>query len=162
MTTKSEKYTFFWDGVFSQWYPSFFKLEDRRFNCAEQYMMYQKAITFGDKDSSDRIMDCANPSIQKKMGKLVKGYDEEVWKGIREEIVYTGNYEKFRQNLKLYEELKATKGTVLVEASPYDLIWGVGLAEDDPRILNRRNWRGQNLLGKILTKLREDTENGFN
>lgn len=70
--------------------------------------------------------------------------------------MYTGNHAKYIQNEKLKRELLATTGTTLVEALPYDRIWGVRLAVDDPRIRDRRKWHGENRLGEILTRLRND------
>jgi ribA/ribD-fused uncharacterized protein len=86
----------------------------------------------------------------------VSGFDERRWVSERERIVYEGNHAKFTQNAHLLQLLLATAGTELVEASPTDRVWGVGLSQEDPRIQNPSQWRGQNLLGKVLTRLRED------
>jgi len=153
-----EKFTFFWksDSPFSQWYPAVFVIDEVRFNSAEQYMMYRKAMLFGDEEMAQRILSAPSPQTQKALGKNVRHFVESVWEENCREIVYTGNYAKFMQNAELKKALLATAGTTLVEASPYDRIWGVGLAADDPRIRDRKKWRGKNLLGEILTKLRED------
>ena len=153
-----KSYTFFWNGPFSQWCPSKFILNEITFNCAEQYMMYRKATLFGDNESAVGILKEPSPSDQKRMGRLVKGFQEETWLKHRETIVYRGNHAKFTQNRDLAENLMETAGTTIVEASPYDCIWGIGLAANDPRSFDERNWRGQNLLGKILTQLRRDLE----
>lgn len=92
----------------------------------------------------------------KKLGRQVAGFDQTLWEAECQRIVYEGNWAKFTQNEELLTALRATRGTTLVEASPDDRIWGVGLAEEDPRIRNRRTWRGTNWLGEILTRLRED------
>ena len=156
--SRQSKYTFFWrsDSPFSQWYPSRFKLDGRTFRHAEQYMMFGKAILFGDREIAEQIMRAKSPKEQKALGRKVRKFDEKRWKAQRENIVYRGNHAKFTQSQDLYDALMATGKTELVEASPVDRIWGVGLAEDNPRILQRSHWRGLNLLGKILTRLRDD------
>lgn len=153
-----EKYTFFYkeDSPFSQWYLSSFTVGGIKFNCSEQYMMYMKAKLFKDEQVAIKILMTESPKEQKMLGQIVRGFDEEKWEKEREKIVYAGNYAKFTQNPNLKKELLSTVGTTLVEASPINIIWGVGLAEDDDRILDSKNWRGQNLLGYILTRLRND------
>ena len=153
-----EKYTFFWrsESPFSQWYPAVFVVDGVQFNCAEQYMMYRKALLFDDEEIARKILDASSPRTQKALGRKVRHFSESVWEEHSHEIVFTGNHAKFSQNPPLKAILLATAGTTLVEASPTDRIWGVGLAEDDPRIYDRKQWRGQNRLGEILTRLRED------
>ncbi len=172
-----EKFTFFWhsSSCFSQWYISEFTgrgilwseesfLEDLplevTFNCMEQYMMYHKAMLFLDRPSARKILATENPKEQKKIGRSVQNFDEKVWKYYRHSIVYRGNKNKFTQNDKLLSELMSTEGTSLVEASPYDKIWGAGLSQKDGRIRDRGLWKGLNLLGEILTSLRIDLNDG--
>ena len=119
-------------------------------------MMHQKALLFGDHTIADKILKASSASVQKKLGRQVMGFNQMVWEAECQRIVYEGNLAKFTQNEELLTALRATRGTTLVEASPDDRIWGVGLAEEDPRIRNRRTWRGTNWLGEILTHLRED------
>lgn len=152
----SEQFTFFWDGPFSQWEPSEFEVNDVTYNCAEQYMMAEKARMFGDEDTLDRIMEEDSPREQKKLGRSVKGFNAERWNARARDIVYEGNYAKFTQNPDLLDKLMATRGTTLVEASPYDCIWGIGMSETDDGVTDRNNWRGTNWLGEVLTGLRED------
>jgi ribA/ribD-fused uncharacterized protein len=158
MTEEQRRFTFFWqsESPFSQWHPAKFKVKGKQFVCAEQYMMYGKAVLFGDHAVAERILSTTSPKTQKALGRKVTGFDDRKWRGERERIVYEGNHAKFTQNVDLLERLLATAGTELVEASPTDRIWGVGLSEEDPRILNPSQWRGENLLGKVLTRLRED------
>jgi hypothetical protein len=158
MTNAQRRFTFFWqqESPFSQWHPVEFVVKGQRFVCAEQYMMYGKAVLFGDLQVAQRILASASPKTHKALGREVSGFDESRWVRERERIVYEGNHAKFTQNPKLLELLLATAGTELVEASPTDRIWGVGLSEEDPRIQDPAQWRGQNLLGKVLTRLRED------
>lgn len=153
-----EKFTFFWrtESPFSQWHPARFILNGITFNCVEQYMMYAKAKLFGDEEMAKLILRAKSPIEQKKLGRQVKSFDRAKWESHCKQIVYDGNHAKFTQNEDLLQILLQTAGTTLVEASPVDSIWGVGLAEDDPRIQDRKTWRGKNWLGEVLTRVRED------
>ena len=152
------EFTFFFTekSPFSQWFPCSFTHEGVTFNCAEQFMMHGKALLFGDAAAAQQILAAAHPRQHKALGRKVTPFDDAVWKRERVAIVRAGSHAKFTQNAELLEKLLATKGTVLVEASPYDRIWGIGLAATDPRALDRNTWRGQNLLGQILTELRDE------
>src|SRR5262249_12551652 len=150
-----EKFTLFWHGPFSQWHPSVFTVSGTRFNTAEQFMMYCKAVLFDDTETAAQILAAETPKEQKALGRVVKGFDEARWLLFREGVVYTGSYAKFTQNPELCDALLATRGTTLVEASPYDKVWGIGLGEDDPRARDRSQWQGLNLLGETLTRVRE-------
>lgn len=153
-----ESFTFFWDenSPFCQWYPSKFIINGINFNCAEQYMMYMKAKFFNDEQIGERILEATSPIEHRSLGRQVKNFNKEKWERVCKKIVYDGNYAKFSQNPGLRAELFHTAATTIVEASPFDRIWGVGLAEDDERILDRKNWRGTNWLGEILTQIREE------
>jgi ribA/ribD-fused uncharacterized protein len=157
-----EKFTYFYRSYspFSQWYPCCFTVDEIRFNCAEQYMMYGKALLFGDEEISRKILLARTPREQKELGKRVRGFVQTEWDRHCKTIVYEGNKEKFIQNQELLQLLLDTRGTTLVEASPTDRIWGVGLTEDDPAIRSRSTWRGTNWLGEVLTKLRDDLIDG--
>lgn len=155
--TQCEKFTFFWYGPLSQWHLCSFKDDAGiQYNCAEQYMMYRKANLMGDPEAAKKILASPNPKEQKLLGRKVHNFDIDLWDKNSERIVYKGNYFKFTQNPALKEFLLKTKGATLVEASPYDCIWGIGLSESDPKAKDRKLWRGENRLGVILTKLRED------
>ena len=151
-------YTFFFTEAnpFSQWFPCTFTVEGIAFNCAEQYMMYGKAMLFEDRGVAAQVLAAPHPREHKALGRKVKPYDEKRWREHRERIVMDGNRAKFTQNQDLLAKLVATKGTTLVEASPYDKIWGIGLAATDPRATDPSQWKGTNLLGKILTRLRDE------
>lgn len=151
-------FTFFWSGPFSQWYPCKFEIAGTYFNCAEQFMMYSKALLFHDLSSADAILKSKKPRTQKSLGRKISGFDNYRWQIFREGIVFSANYAKFTQNNDLKSLLLSTKGTQLVEASPKDRIWGIGLAEDDPKALNPEEWRGLNLLGHCLTRVRAAIE----
>jgi len=150
-----EKFTFFWSGPFSQWHPSPFQINGVWYNCAEQWMMAEKARMFNDDEILKKIMSAVDPQDQKAYGRQIRGFMKEKWDAAARKIVFEGSYAKYTQNPDLKRELLATAGTTLVEASPEDCIWGIGLNKRDPKALNRATWRGTNWLGETLTKLRE-------
>lgn len=141
---------------FSQWYKCKFELNGCKFSSAEQFMMYSKANLFNDSESAKMILSTSNTRKQKEIGRKVKGFNKEKWNKKALEIVYEGNYEKFNQNEELKKVLLSTKGHMIVEASPYDKIWGIGLSEEDSQISNILNWQGTNWLGIVLTELRQE------
>lgn len=153
-----EEFTFFWEtrSPFSQWHPSDFTLEGKDFNCAEQYMMYKKAMLFNDDQIAEQILLTKKPRDQKALGRKVRNFDADTWNKHCKQIVYEANEAKFTQNDDLKDALLATAGTTLVEASPYDKIWGIGLTADQPEAQDRSTWQGTNWLGEILTELREN------
>lgn len=151
-----EQFHFFWRGPLSQWPKSEFFVNDIKYNCAEQWMMAKKAELFEDFDTLDQIMSESSPKEQKALGRTVQNFDLPIWEANARRIVYRGNFHKFYQNDEFREALFATKGKTLVEASPVDRIWGIGLAEDNPDALDRTKWLGKNWLGETLTKVRDD------
>lgn len=140
-------------GCFSNWYMSDFEINGMTFCCNEQYMMYRKAIIFHDLDNANKILKTNDPAVMKKLGRLVKNYDDRIWKGLRQLVVYHGAYAKFSQNDYLKHELLSTGDSILVECSPRDKIWGIGISDN---YQNLDNWRGTNLLGFTLMQVRED------
>ena len=153
--TYKEDFTFFWDGPFSQWEPSKFTIKGVEYVTAEQYMMHQKAIFFNDKRIAKRIMETKSPREQKRLGRLVSNFNPTLWDDVAYDIVLTGNIAKFSQNPHLLKHLMDTEGTELVEASPYDTIWGIGLDENNPDAWDKTKWKGRNLLGKVLDETRK-------
>lgn len=151
-----QKYTFFWNGPFSQWAPSKFKVGNLEFTSAEQYMMAHKAVFFNDVETFKKIMSTDDPREQKAFGRQVKNFDKDKWESVCKQIVYEGNYAKFSQNDDYRQELMKTIGTELVEASPDDKIWGIGLEESDERAKDKSQWQGTNWLGEVITRVRED------
>ena len=143
-------------GVFSQWHPTGFLLDGRAFVTAEQWMMYAKAVLFEDMGRAEAILCTNDPGEQKRHGQLVVGFRSDVWNAHRIGIVYRGNFEKFRQNKGAARQLLNTEPAMLVEANPRDWVWGAGLAVDDPAVQQPRLWKGSNLLGRVLTRVRED------
>lgn len=156
-----DSFTFFYKGRFSQWDMSDFVVDGIKYCCAEQYMMAEKARLFNDKATEFAIMASTSPREQKQLGRGVKGFDEDKWNAVARDIVYKGNYAKFTQNQEHLDELMATEGTLLVEASPTDEIWGIGLSAGDLRVENQKYWRGTNWLGEVLTKVRDDIIKGI-
>ncbi|WIV57761.1 NADAR family protein [Amycolatopsis nalaikhensis] len=162
---KRFKYVYFWghqpprgggvgSGCFSQWWPSPFELDGVRFATAEHYMMWRKARLFGDDEVAAQVLTARHPKQAKDFGRRVRGFDEATWTAHRFEIVVEGNAAKFGQHAELGRYLAGTGQRVLVEASPVDRVWGVGLAADDPRAGKPRAWRGLNLLGFALADVR--------
>ncbi len=145
---------FFLKGPISQWHPAKFVEDGISYNSAEQYMMAAKARLFGDDAMAARIMACETPYEQKLMGSSVVGFDEEIWRRERHRIVYRANWLKFSQNSGLAKKLLRTGDAILAEANPNDVIWAIGLSATDPRAQDRRQWRGENLLGEILMEIR--------
>ncbi len=161
-TVEDERCVYFYsrNSHFSQHYLVKIEVDGKTFNCSEQYYMYCKALTFGDTFIAECILNSSSPSEQKQLGKRVKNFNPTVWHTISPQVVESANYAKFTQS----EELKSlnTYPKVLVEASPYDRIWGVGLSLSDSRIRNELNWRGHNLLGKILMGVRQRISSEYN
>jgi ribA/ribD-fused uncharacterized protein len=159
------KYLFFWGHTgqpggavgkecFSQWYPAAFTVDDAIYATAEHYMMAEKARLFGDEATRSAILKATHPNEAKKLGWLVANFDEAYWEEARFSIVVQGNTAKFTQHPALREFLLETTSRVLVEASPVDAIWGIGLAQDSPHASNPAEWRGLNLLGFALMEVR--------
>jgi ribA/ribD-fused uncharacterized protein len=117
-------------------------------------MMYRKAVLFADTYSAALILKSKNPREQKELGRNVEHFDVGIWNENARNIVYLGNKAKFSQNEPLLNFLLQTENALIVEASPSDTIWGIGLAEDDPNRFDKNKWRGTNWLGEILTELR--------
>ena len=152
---KTDKYIFFWGGTFSQWFPSKFKIDEIEYNCCEQYMMAKKALLFEDIDSYNEIMATKNPKEQKAIGRKVKNFDKDKWEAICREVVYEANYAKFTQNGIIKSELLRSGNREIVEASPEDKIWGIGMHESHPDILDKSKWQGTNWLGEAIMRVRE-------
>lgn len=146
----------FWQppGIYGQWTDSPFVDDDVRYGCAEQFMMAEKARIFGDEAVRRQILASASPRAHKALGRKVQGFDAAVWERERLPIVVRGNLAKFTQNPAMLAALLATGDKLLVEASPLDRIWGIGLRADDPRAHDQATWRGLNLLGVALMEVR--------
>lgn len=155
------EFTFFWheyeeNGVFSQWYPAPFTVEGITYRTCEQYMMAKKALLFSDFKYYTLIMEEPDPHKCKHLGKKVRGFEDKIWFSYCDEIVYRANLEKFSRNPALKAALLATGDTILAEASPIDELWGIGHAATDPIAREPAAWKGKNLLGKALMRVRSE------
>lgn len=157
------RFVFFWkhrsDGVvdagcLSQWAPSPFTVDGLTFATAEHYMMWRKATLFGDQEIAGRILSAGHPHLVQTLGRRVAGFDQRTWEAERYDIVLAASVAKFGQDEALREFLLGTGERVLVEASPLDRIWGIGLAGTDPDAADPQRWRGLNLLGFALMDAR--------
>ena len=142
-------------GCFSQWWPCRFAVDGVEFASAEHWMMAGKARLFGDSDTLARILGARTPAEAKALGRLVQGFDEGPWEAARFELVAAGNVAKFGQDESLRTYLLGTRGRVLLEASPRDRVWGIGLSAGNEDAADPRKWRGENLLGFALMEARE-------
>ena len=151
-------HVYFWDGIYSQWYtnkngkPLFYE-NGIGFISAEHYMMFNKAMIMNDIEIAEQILKHPSPRTVKALGRQVKNFNKALWDEECENVVLRGNLLKFTQNSTLLDRILEQQDKIFVEASPVDLIWGVGLDENDPLILDESNWKGENKLGKVLTQL---------
>ena len=153
---KNDKYFFFWKHRLSQWHIVDFTLDSYTYNCCEQSMMHRKALLMKDFETAEVIMQEKNPAVHQKLGRQIKNFNQETWDRFKYNIVLDGNRARFAQSRGCRELLLATGDKEICESSPYELVWGCGLSQDDTLILDKSNWRGQNLLGKVLTQVREE------
>jgi ribA/ribD-fused uncharacterized protein len=153
MTTN--QYLYFFSGPFSNWHKSNFVIDGISYNCVEQYVMYNKALLFANTDIAKQILTTNNPKEQKKLGRAVKNFDMFYWNEHCIQIMFRGCHAKFSQNKRLYDMLMNTTPSMLVEASQFDQIWGIGLNEEDAKKTDPDKWPGKNWLGKTLVELRE-------
>ena len=142
-------------GFLSNWYLSKFEVSGVVYSSMEQYMMYQKAIYFHDEIVAEQILETKDVSEIKQFGRMVSGYDDTTWNGIRQIIVYEGLKAKFSQNEELRNCLKQTGDAILAECAVKDRIWGIGLSMTDPSRFEKNKWKGQNLLGYSLMMVRK-------
>lgn len=162
-------YLFFWGhqktstgqiskSCLSQWWMSDFIVEGITYCCAEQYMMAEKARLFGDESVRKEILQCTDAKEMKALGRKVQNFDAALWEAHCQRIVREGNLAKFRQNPSLKVFLLSSKELVLVEASPYDRVWGIGMAEDDIDARDPMKWKGTNYLGFALMWVRQQLQ----
>lgn len=156
MTNSATDYEFFWGGIYSQWYKAPIMIDGVRYTSNEQYMMAQKAQLFGDDVSYHKIMATNDCAKQKFIGRHVVGFTVEKWQTVCRLIVYRANLAKFAQNKDLWVYLDGTGHKWIVEASTEDKIWGIGMAENHPDILDPSKWQGTNWLGEAIMQVRSD------
>lgn len=159
-----EDIVLFQKGPLSQWYGGFegqsggfcpSLQSDIRCNCGEQWMMLAKAAIFNDEETFDLILQTESPKEQKELGRRIKNFNSVVWDTHKFDVVEYGNIWKFEQNEHLKEFImQFPKDTIFAEAAPWDKVWGIGLNPTDPDALDPSKWLGENLLGKVLTNVR--------
>jgi hypothetical protein len=146
----------FWRHQFGQWTKrDMIDIDGAVYNCCEQFMMAKKALLFNDQVTLAKIMATDSAKEQQALGREVENFNAKHWDENKYGIVWFANYLKFTQHTDLAERLLATENKILAEASPYDLVWGIGFEAEDEQALNIENWQGQNLLGKVLMSVRE-------
>jgi len=157
-------FLFFWGHIvkeeitkacFSQWFPFQFEENGIKYQTAEHYMMAGKAKLFNDNETLEEILKSDSPNQVKNLGRKVKNFDPKLWDEQKYEIVKRGNFLKFSQNQKFKDFLLSTNDKILVEASPYDTIWGIGMLETDPKANDPLLWNGENLLRFALMEVRD-------
>lgn len=151
-----DKHVAFWGSILSNFYPCKIEAYDEVWKSSEQCFMAQKALFFEDQETYEEILDAKTPEEAKKLGRQVKNYNDEEWSEVREEIMYTINYEKYAQNKDLRDFLLSEKfkNKKFVEGSPFDGVWGVKIDYRNESIDDENNWKGTNLLGKVLDRVR--------
>ena len=168
---ESFDYLYFWKatkeaggvgpGCFSQWWPSPFRIGEQEYPTAEHFMMYSKANLFGDEEIAKQILETESPKEVKSLGRQVRDFDSDLWREHRFAVVLRGNLAKFSQNPELKEYIFTTGESIIVEASPTDTIWGIGLTEEQARTVSPDGWKGMNLLGFALMRTRNLLECGL-
>lgn len=151
----TDRFIYFWGSIYSQWAIAPMTIDGVEYNSAEQYMMHQKALLFGDTETAEKIMKTDSPKDQKALGRLVKNFSESIWRHNCFSIVYRANLAKFTQNEDFKKLLMESGNRTFVEASPNDVIWGIGLSETADGIEDVANWQGTNLLGFAITMVRD-------
>ena len=159
-------FCYFWDhdekdgtltqSCLSQWYPSKFSVGIYQYNCMEQYMMAEKADLFSDEKVREKIFESDDPAVIQALGRTVIYLKQDVWDEFKHSIVVNGNWRKFTQNKKLRDFLHSTGENIIVEASPYDTIWGIGASAYDEEARDPRDWKGENMLGFALMEVRDE------
>lgn len=156
---ETNTHIYFWGSFLSNWIPNDLRIiyMSQLFTNSEQLFMYFKAEFFNDWETAEEIVDLGkDPKTAKNLGRKVKGFNEKEWSKVREEMMYKAIMLKFKSSKELTKKLLDTYPKILVEGTPFDPIWGVMIKWDDDRILNEKNWKGQNLLGKVLMRVRDD------
>ncbi len=153
---ETEDVYLFWEHQFGQWTKrDMVDVDGVLYNCCEQYMMAKKALMFGDRVNFDKIMMTVSPKEQKQLGRKVENFEAEKWDNHKFAVVWFANYLKFSQHHDLRERLLKTGTKILAEASPVDLVWGIGHAANTDEAIDPTQWRGRNLLGEVLMSVRE-------
>jgi len=156
----TDTHVFFWGSFLSNWHASKFEYKGKKFSNTEQAFMWEKAIYFNDNEIAEDILKTPDPKNAKDLGRLVKNFNQNLWFNVCFEIMIEVNKAKYSQNEKLKKLLLSTGDKVIVEASPFDAIWGIGLHWKDDKVLDEKLWKGMNLLGKALMEVRNTLKDG--
>lgn len=170
--TEDFEYLYFWKstkepdgsigpGCLSQWWPASFKIGEIEYPTAEHFMMYSKASLFGDEETAKKILETDSCKEVKALGRQVTEFDSELWREHRFAVVLRANLAKFSQNPDLKEYIFSVGNVVIVEASPTDTIWGIGMSEEKAKKAGPADWNGLNLLGFALMRTRSLLESGL-
>lgn len=151
----TDTHIYFWGGRFSNFFPITFFAENHKFYTSEQYYMWRKAKFFEDEENAELILNVKSPADAKALGRKVRNYDDKLWSEVRYQIMVKACVMKFNASQNMFDFIVNTGDKVLVEASPFDRIWGVGLTQDNDDILFEHRWKGENLLGKALMEVRD-------
>jgi hypothetical protein len=158
----TDTHIYFWKGELSNWHICSFRYKGYEFKNSEQAFMWEKAVYFNDILKSNEILKEFNPRRTKQLGREVKNFNTEDWLKVSFNYMVDVNYAKWTSNDKLQSLLLSTDNKILVEASPYDTIWGIGLHLEDDDVLNEKNWKGTNWLGESLMKVRKKIKDKLN
>jgi len=156
MIDLTSTHAFFYTEWPSNFFQANFKYKEHDFFCTEQAFMWQKAVFFNDSETANKILKAQTPPEAKALGREVKNYVDEEWDKVRFDVMYEVNLAKYSQNPELAERLlaKGFDGKEFVEASPIDRIWGIGIGMNDKSHRDVTKWKGRNLLGQVITKVR--------
>lgn len=143
----------------SQWFPAQFEIDGVTYLTAEHFMMAEKARLFDDADMLSNILSCKTPKEAKAFGRKVRNFDDAIWKEHCSKIVVKANLAKFSAHPEFAAFLAATTPKVIVEASMWDRIWGIGMTAQAPGAKDPRKWKGKNLLGFALMEVRDSLSN---
>jgi len=157
---ETDTHNYFWGSEFSNWYSCIFEYKGHTFFNSEQAFMWEKARFFDDHEIEKILLSETNPAHAKALGRKVKNFDADMWMAASYPAMIAVNFAKWNSSPVLKELIISTDPKIIVEASPYDKIWGVGLNEDDDLILDEKNWEGMNLLGKALMNVRRELIEG--
>lgn len=150
----TDTHVFFWGSEFSNWYSCKFEYEDNEFFNSEQAFMWKKALHFNDRNIAEEILKTANPKRAKELGREIKNFNADEWLKVSFDIMVEVNIAKYSSDPYLRDILESTGNKTIVEASPTDSLWGIGLHWSDDRVLDESKWQGMNLLGEALMKVR--------
>lgn len=150
----TDTHVYFWGSILSNWYSCKFEYKEHKFQNSEQAFMWLKAVHYNDNEIAEQILKTPNPRDNKELGRQIKGFNRKDWGLHCLDYMIDVNLAKFKQNKNLLKDLLSTGDKTIVEASPSDVIWGIGLHWNNDDVLDESKWKGQNLLGITLMTVR--------